>query len=248
MVNIFSSDLALALAGWTVAVSASRAGGGRVSRANWRATPLSTRPLPVRSMILAMNPLDSITPISSIQSRISAVEVRIEGVQAQIAVVAELVKAVQSQVADVGARIEMTKIDLKQAELLPDDREVLMLDIKSLMDKKGKLMDKKKGLEDEKKILMDEEKGLMDKKKGLMNKDGNGYFISLQDAFIELLLQDDWGRMLGGAPYEPNAELRKWGTLLFKSWARDHKGYCRIDGDTQNRQSLIDKFNAARRS
>lgn len=62
--------------------------------------------------------------------------------------------------------------------------------------------------------------------------------------FIELLLQDDWGRMLGGAPYEPNAELRKRGTLLFKSWARDHKGYFRIDGDTQNRQSLIDKFNA----
>jgi hypothetical protein len=34
--------------------------------------------------------------------------------------------------------------------------------------------------------------------------------------FIELLLQDDWGRMLGGAPYEPNAELRKRETLCSK--------------------------------
>ena len=67
-------------------------------------------------------------------------EDRLEEVQAQIAEVAELVKGVQSQAADVGARTEITMIALKQAELLPDDREILMLDLKSLMDEKKSLM------------------------------------------------------------------------------------------------------------
>ena len=95
MVNIFSPCLALVLTGWIVAVSGLWAGGGRVCRANWRAAPLLPLPIPARNMILAMNPLDSRLPVSSIQSQIGAVEVRIEGVQAQIAEVAESVKRVQ---------------------------------------------------------------------------------------------------------------------------------------------------------
>ena len=161
MVNMFTLDWALLLVGWIVAVSGLWPGGGRVGRARVRAAPFSTRPFPVRSMTLAMSPLDSSPPVSSIQSQIGAEEVRIEGVQAQIAEVAESVKAVQSQVVEVGAKIETTKIDLKQAKLLPDDREILMLDLKRLMDKKKSLMDKEKSLMDEKKSLMDEKKILM---------------------------------------------------------------------------------------
>ena len=171
MVNMFTLGWALLLVGWIVAVSGLWTGGGRVGRARVRAAPLSTRPFPVRSMTLAMSPLDSSLPVSSIQSQIGAVEVRIEGVQAQIAEVAESVKAVQSQVVEIGAKIETTKIDLKQAKRRPNDREILMLDLKSLMDEKKSLMDKEKSLMDEKKSLMDKEKSLMDEKKSLVDKE-----------------------------------------------------------------------------
>jgi len=102
MVNTFSSGLALA--GWMVAVSGLWDGGGRVCRANWRAGPISTRPFPACSMIAQSSP-----SVSSIQSQIGGVEVRIRGVQAQIAEVVESVKAVQSQIVDVAAKIEVTK-------------------------------------------------------------------------------------------------------------------------------------------
>jgi len=149
MVYMFTLGWALLLVGWIVAVSGLWTGGGRVCRARVKEAPFSTRPFPVRSMTLAMNPLDSSLPVSSIQSQIGAVEVRIEGVQAQIAEVAESVKAVQSQVVEVSAKIETTKIDLKQVKLLPDDREILMLDLKRLMDKEKSLMDKEKILSGE---------------------------------------------------------------------------------------------------
>ena len=56
MVNMFTLGWALMLVGWIVAVSGVWAGGGRVGRARLRAAPSSTRPFPVRSMVLAMNP------------------------------------------------------------------------------------------------------------------------------------------------------------------------------------------------
>jgi len=100
-------------------------------------------------MILAMNPLDSL-PVSPIQSQIGAME----GVQAQIAEVAASVKAVQGQVVDVGEKIENTKKNLKQANLPPDDKQILMMELKSLIDEKKSLMDKELSLIDEKKSLM----------------------------------------------------------------------------------------------
>ena len=56
MVNMFTLGWALMLVGWIVAVSCLWSGGGRVGRARLRAAPSSTRPFPVRSMVLAMNP------------------------------------------------------------------------------------------------------------------------------------------------------------------------------------------------
>ena len=56
MVNMFTLGWALMLVGWIVAVSGLWAGRGRVGRARLRAAPSSTRPFPVRSMVLAMNP------------------------------------------------------------------------------------------------------------------------------------------------------------------------------------------------
>ena len=87
------------------------------------------------------------------------------------------IKATQQQVVAVGEKFEETKRALKQANLAPDDKQILMMELKSLMDEKAKLMDEKaklvdkeKGLMDEKAKLMDKEKGLMDEKKGLMDE------------------------------------------------------------------------------
>ena len=121
---------------------------------------LSTRPIPARNMILAMNPLVNSLPISSIQSQIGAVEVRIEGLQAQIAEVAESVKEVQRQVVGVGAKIEKTETALDAADLSSEKRVILVMKLKSQLDEKKSHMDKEKGLMDEKKILINKE-GLM---------------------------------------------------------------------------------------
>ena len=155
MINIFSPGLALVLAGWVVAVSGWRVGGGRVCRPNWRVADLPTLPNPARNTILAMSPLGSSLPISSIQSQIGAVEVRIEGVQAQIAEVAEAVKAVQSQVVDVAAKIEKTEAALDAADLSSEKRVVLVMKLKSLMDKEAKLIDKEAKLMGKEAILND---------------------------------------------------------------------------------------------
>jgi hypothetical protein len=153
MINIFSPGLALVLAGWVVAVSGWRVGGGRVCRANWRVADLPTLPNPARNTILAMSPLGSSLPISSSQSQIGAMEVRIEGVQAQIAEVAEAVKAVQSQLVDVAAKIEKTEAALDAADLSSEKKVVLVMKLKSLMDKEAKLMDEKAILNDRLNIL-----------------------------------------------------------------------------------------------
>jgi len=151
-----------------------------------------------------MNPLDSSLPVSSIQSQIGAVEVRIEGVQAQIAEVAESVKAVQSQVVEVSAKIETTKIDLKQAKLLPDDREILMLDLKRLMDKEKSLMDKEKSLMDKEKSLMDKEKSLMDEKKILSGELSTTQFTREADFSVV------WSAILNDKIIESPENPRLW--------------------------------------
>ena len=155
MVNIFTLGWATALAGWAIAVSGLWVGGGRVFSADWRAAPRPPRLLPARSMILAMNPLDSRPLVLSMQSQIAPGEVRITVVQDEIAKVAESLKAVKSQVADVGARIETAKIALKQSELQSDDKAILMMDLKRLMNEEESLMDEKKSLMDQERRLQE---------------------------------------------------------------------------------------------
>ena len=93
----------------------------------------------------------------------------IAGVAAQIVKVAESIELVQGQIAEVGARVEATKVALGQSNVPAENREILLMELKSLMDEEKGLMDKKKGLMDEKKGLMDEKKGLMDKETKLMD-------------------------------------------------------------------------------
>jgi hypothetical protein len=127
--------------------------------------------MPARNTILAMNPLDSSLPISSIQSQIGDVEVLIEGVQAQIAEVAESVKAVQIQVVDVAAKIAKSEAALDVANLSSEKRVVVVMKLKSLMDKEAKLMDEKAKLMDKEAKLMDEKKSLNDRLNILFVKD-----------------------------------------------------------------------------
>ena len=93
----------------------------------------------------------------------------IAGVAAQIVKVAESIELVQGQIAEVGARVEATKVALGQSNVPAENREILLMELKSLMDKEKGLMDKEKGLMDEKKGLMDEKKSLMDKEAKLMD-------------------------------------------------------------------------------
>ena len=153
-------------------------------------------------MILAMNSLDSRLPVSSIQSQIGAVEVRIEGVQAQIAEVAESVKAVQSQVVDVGAKIEKTEAALDAADLSSEKRVVLVMKLKSLKNEELRLMDEELKLKDEELKLMDEELKLMTKEGLIVTIKSNDYFISLRDAKLN-------GRVLcvGGNQHSFSHEL-----------------------------------------
>ena len=126
MVNVFTLGWWV-LASWVVSASGLWTGGGRACCASWRAVPRlnNVAPHQARSTTsLAVSPLESGPPVSSTQSQISAVEGRIANVEAQIVEVVESVKAVQSQVVDVGAKIEITKIALKQAQLLPDDKTI----------------------------------------------------------------------------------------------------------------------------
>jgi len=93
----------------------------------------------------------------------------IAGVAAQIVKVAESIELVQGQIAEVGARVEATKVALGQSNVPAENREILLMELKSLMYEKKGLMDKEKGLMDEKKGLMDEKNSLMDKEAKLMD-------------------------------------------------------------------------------
>ena len=102
------------------------------------------------------------------QNQIAASEKHIEKIRVQIVEVAASITAVQGQVLDVGSKIENTKIDLKRANLLPVDKEILFMELKSLMNKEEKLMDEKKSLMNKEEKLMDEKKSLMDAERALV--------------------------------------------------------------------------------
>ena len=94
------------------------------------------------------------------QSEISAVEERITLVENQILDVAASLKVVEEQIPDVGSKIENIMKDLKQKNLLQDDKEILKLELMRLIDKESRLLDEKKALLAEKKI-QDEAMGAM---------------------------------------------------------------------------------------
>ena len=94
--------------------------------------------------------------------------IRSSAVAAQIAEVAESIKLMQGKIFDVGAKIEATEVALDQANLAPEKKEILLMQLKSLMDEKKCLMDKEAKLMDKEAKLMDEKKSLMDKEAILM--------------------------------------------------------------------------------
>ena len=104
-------------------------------------------------------------------SGIADVVAQIKEVAAQIKEVAVSILLVQTKIDDAGNKIESTKAALGKEGLSPDQREILVMELKSLMNKEAKLLDEEQTLRDEKKSLVRKEESLMDEKKSLVNKE-----------------------------------------------------------------------------
>ena len=134
----------------------------------------------------------------------------------QFAEVASQIADVQEQIKGVGAKIEVIKVALDQANLPPEKREILLMEFKSQMAKEKALMDEKKALMDEKKALIEKEKSLIDKDAILGGKQSSQSSGAKQSWF-------DWLKAMGigaailAAIATLNKDTDRWIEAVFKS-------------------------------
>lgn len=127
-------------------------------------------------MVLTMETLESGVAVSSTtQSQIGAVQTDIVAtVQVEIVEVAACIKGVQQQLVAVVEKFEETKRPLKQADLLPDDKQILIMELQILMMEEQSLTNKEKSLMSENAKLMEEEKA---------KQRAEGVSLTVPDAF-----------------------------------------------------------------